>query len=221
MGRHAIAVLLAGLAASATAAADAPDQPLLEIQEDRWVAFYDVPSRRFRAIRDSFVRRQFDAASQDLVISASYLSIEADRAIPALAERLAEVSARMTFIAEHINDSTITLTDLDPLFARAHWLLAQHYLNMAERSRDAGRHGNAGRYLWATAHHLERTVLWSDSRIGRDLLKALDGLRDMAVALQDPAGAERAYRQKPIVTADKVLRDLGRRLDRPVVLPVP
>lgn len=221
MQSRSIVILVAGLCVYTGAAADEQDQPLLEIQEDQWVVFYDVPSRRFREIRDAFVRRRFDAASQDLLISASYLSIEADRAIPALAERLAEVSARMTFIAENINDSTITLAGLDPLFGRAHWLLAQHYLIMAKRSRDAGRHRNAGRYLWATTHHLERTVLWSDARISRDLLKALDGLREMAQALQDPEKATQAYRRKPIVTADKVLRDLGKYLDRPVVLPQP
>ena len=195
------------------------DLPVVTMDENLWVTFYDVPSRRFRDIRAAFVRREFDRASKDLATSANYLTIEATRALPAIAERLSEVSARMTWIAGHIDDADVTTTDLDSLFSRSHWLLAQHYLDMARRSRDSGQNRNAGLYLWATTHHLERAVLWSNSRISRDVQKTLDDLRDLADRLQDEKLAADAYREKPLLRADKLVRKLGKTIDRPVVLP--
>lgn len=213
-----IMIIALALPAPVLAVAKA-DVPVMTMDENLWVTFYDVPSRRFRDIRDAFVRREFAKASRDLSTSASYLTIEATRALPAIAERLSEVSTRMTWIAEHIDDADVTATDLDSLFSRSHWLLAQHYLDMARRSRDSAQNRNAGLYLWATTHHLERAVLWSNSRISRDVQKTLEDLRDLADRLQDEELAATAYRDKPLLRADKLLRKLGKTIDRPVVLP--
>ena len=212
--------VVAVLAATTSAfSADSTDQPVVTMQENLWIAFYDVPSRRFRDIRNAFVTRQFDRAATDLSTSADYLIIEVDRAVPAIAERLSEVADRMTWISENIDDVSITTTDLDVLFSRAHWLLAQHYLDMARRSRNSAQNRNAGLYLLATTHHLERAVLWSNSRISRDVHKTLEDLRDLADQLQDKNLAETAYREKPMIRADKLLRKLGKAIDRPIVLP--
>lgn len=214
-----IVVMTVALTMAAPLSAAEADPPVITMDESLWLAFYDVPSRRFRDIRGAFVRREFDRASKDLATSASYLTIEAGRALPAIAERLNEVSGRMAWISEHIDDATVTATDLDSLFSRSHWLLAQHFLDMARRSRDSGQHRNAGLYLWATTHHLERAVLWSNSRITLDVQITLENLRDLADRLQDEDLATTAYRDKPLAKADKLLRKLGKKIDRPIVLP--
>ena len=212
--------LLALFALSTQTLADTnPKQPLVTMDENLWITFYDLPSRRFRAIRSDFVRREFDAVADNLVTSAVYLMVEADRAVPALAERLEELSNQLTWIAGHVGDTNVTLEDLDTLFGRAHWLLAQHYLDMAKRSRDIQEFRNEGLYLWATIHHLERAALWSNARIDRDLHKTLEELRDLASRLQDPELAAKAHQMKPLVRADKTLRKLGGLIDRQVVLP--
>ena len=213
-------IMSAALAMTAPSFAVAEVDPaVVTIDENLWVAFYDVPSRRFRDIRAAFVRREFTSASRNLATSASYLAIEANRALPAIAERLNEVASRMTWISEHIDDLDVTTTDLDSLFSRSHWLLAQHFLDMARRSRDSGQNKNAGLYLWATTHHLERAILWSNSRISRDVQKTLEDLRDLADQLQDEKRVTTAYRDKPLARADKLLRKLGKTIDRPIVLP--
>ncbi len=219
--RQKLSVLIALLALSGQALAEIePQQPLVTMDEDLWVTFYDLPSRRFHEIRSDFVRRDFTTASGNLVTSANYLKVEAARAIPALAERLDDVSARLMWIAGHVDDASVTVTDLDSLFGRSHWLLAQHFLDMAKRSRDQQQYRNEGLYLWATTHHMERAVLWSDARIDRELHKTLEGLRDLANRLQDADLAAEANQKKPVVRAEKVLRTLGKQIDRPVVLPV-
>ena len=215
-----IVIMIAALAMTAPSPAmTETDPPVVTMDENLWVAFYDVPSRRFRDIRAAFVRREFARASKDLATSASYLTIEANRALPAIAERLHEVANKMAWISEHIDDVDVTTTDLDSLFSRSHWLLAQHFLDMARRSRDGGQNRNAGLYLWATTHHLERAVLWSNSRISRDVQKTLEDLRDLADQLQDENLAAAAYRDRPLARADKLLRKLGKTIDRPTVLP--
>ncbi len=215
-----VIIMIAALAMTAPSlAVTEADPPVLTMDENLWIAFYDVPSRRFRDLRAAFVSREFATASKDLATSASYLTIEANRALPAIAERLHEVANRMTWISEHIDDVGVTTTDLDSLFSRSHWLLAQHYLDMARRSRDSGQNRNAGLYLWATTHHLERAVLWSNSRITVDVQMTLENLRDLADQLQDEKRAAAASRDKPLVRADKLLRKLGKTIDRPIVLP--
>ena len=76
------------------------------------------------------------------------------------------------------------------------------------------RHRDAGNYLWATAHHLERCILWSDSRVDRDTVRALDSLRSMAAALRDSASPERVYRDRPIRLAARTLMAAGESLQR-------
>jgi hypothetical protein len=218
MSKKSIILVAAMLATTPALSANNSDQPIVTMQENMWIAFYDVPSRRFRDIRGAFVRREFGRASADLDTSAIYLAIEAERAIPAIAARLNEVADRMMWISENTDDLGVTTADLDALFSRAHWLLAQHYLDMARRSRDSRHNRNAGLYLLATTHHLERAVLWSNSRISRDTHKALENLRDLADRLQDEELAADAYSDKPLVQAEKLLRKLGKTIDRPVVL---
>lgn len=218
MSKKSIILVAAMLATTPALSANNSDQPIVTMQENMWIAFYDVPSRRFRDIRGAFVRREFGRASADLDTSAIYLAIEAERAIPAIAARLNEVADRMMWISENTDDLGVTTADLDALFSRAHWLLAQHYLDMARRSRDSRHNRNAGLYLLATTHHLERAVLWSNSRISRDTHKALENLRDLADRLQDEKLAADAYSDKPLVQAEKLLRKLGKTIDRPVVL---
>ena len=56
--------LLATIALSTHAlAAREPVQPLVSVDENLWVTFYDLPSRRFRDVRAAFVRRDFKAVS--------------------------------------------------------------------------------------------------------------------------------------------------------------
>lgn len=210
-------VMLALIAAAASA--DPSDRAFVTVDENLWVAFYDVPSRRFRDIRNAFVKQEFAMAASDLGTSASHLLVEADRALPELAVRLNDVAGRMMQVAADIESPSVTVSDLDALFGRAHWLLAQHYLDMARQARDRQKYRVEGRYLWATTHHLERAVLWSNARVDKKVFNTLESLRELATQLQDDKQALKAHRKKPLVQADKTLRELGKLIDRPVVLP--
>lgn len=194
----------------------ATERPLFVLDESTWALFYDLPSRRFRNIRDAFIRKDFEAAENDLVSTIGFMSIEAERAVGPLQAPLNETIARLQYIRENLADTSVSAGDLDAAFARAHWLLAQHYLVLSRNARDSAQHKTAGRYLWATAHHLERAVLWSNARIDQSLVDALDSAREMGSRLQASDRPERVYRDKPIIAANKTLIRIGEHLDRKV-----
>jgi len=181
-----------------------------------WVLFYDVPSRRFQRSRDAFVRRNWDAVSADLAVSAGFIRAEASRSVDDLVFPLENVADRLDEIAENIRSSQLAGSDLDAVFARSHWLLAQHYLELSILARDRGNNRSAGSYLWATAHHMERTVLWSNARLSRAQVRALDRLRELAEQLRDGGDTVKVYKEKPIALARKTLKNLGDFMDRKV-----
>lgn len=191
-------------------------QKTFTIDENVWVLFYDVPSRRFRRSRDAFVRRDWAAVSENLTVSAAFIRTEASRSVDDLLFPLENVADRLDEIAEGISSTEIAGSDLDAAFARAHWLLSQHYLELAVRARDGGQGRNAGSYLWAAVHHMERTVLWSDARLTRAQVHSLEKLRDLADRLRDGDKPADVFKDKPIALALRTLEDLGQFMDRKI-----
>ncbi len=214
-----IAIITLFFAAMLTPAPSRSDEaPQVMLDEDVWVLFYDLPSRRFRSIREAHLQRDWARASADLRTSAGFIASEAERADTPLRAPLVDIAARLDELAAAGAASDVAGEQLDAAFGRAHWLLAQHYLVLARDSRDAGSHRLAGAYLLATAHHMERAALWSDAKLTRKLAQTLDRLRQQANDLRDSRDAARAYRNKPIVAAEETLRELGALLDRKVLL---
>lgn len=194
-------------------------QSAVVLDENLWVAFYDLPSRRFRAIRTAILARNHEAAARDLSLTASYLSVEAARASVTFKAPLTDLVEQLRRMEAGVDN--VTLEELDAVISRTHWLLAQHYLGFAREARDA-RHGrNTSLYLWATTHHLERAILWSNSAVTREVHATLEGLQELADKLGDPETSERAYRERPIVRAENLLRKIGKQIDRRVYLPPP
>lgn len=188
------------------------------LDEDVWVLFYDVPSRRLRRARDAFVRRDWGTVAGDLAVAAGFVRAEASRSIDDLVFPLENIADRLDSIGDGIESPDIVGSDLDAAFARAHWLLAQHYLELAVSSRDALDSKNAGAYLWATVHHMERTVLWSDARLTRPQLNSLETLGDLAGRLRNAKDSAEIFKEQPIKLARKTLFDLGEHMDRKIWL---
>ena len=211
-----LVLIFTGAAAYADQQRDSQSPVVLD--EELWVTFYDLPSRRFRAIRTAILTRNNESAARDLVVTANYLSIESDRSSATFQAPLRDVVEQLRKMEVAVD--TVTLEELDALFGRAHWLLAQHYLELAREARDARQSRNASLYLWATTHHMERAMLWSNVAVTREAQTALEGLRKVAGDLQDPATSARAYKERPVVRAEKLLRKIGKQIDRRVILPL-
>jgi hypothetical protein len=210
--------LLLVLFGVATYADEQPDrQASVVLDEDLWITFYDLPSRRFRAIRTAIVERNNASAARDMSVTANYLSVEADRSSAVFQAPLRDVVDRLSGMGAAVEE--VTLEELDALFGRAHWLLAQHYLDLARRARDARQDRNASLYLWATTHHMERAMLWSNVAVTREVHATLEDLRKIASLLQEPQKSARAYKEKPVVRAEQLLRKIGKQIDRRVLLP--
>ncbi|MDX1405005.1 MAG: hypothetical protein R3192_10715 [Woeseiaceae bacterium] len=191
-------------------------QAKLVLDEGVWVTFYDLPSRRFRAIRTAILASDSESAKRDLAVSASYISVEADRASDNLREPLREVVSRLKAHSENIEGAG--LQDLDRLFGRVHWLLAQHYLERARRARDIRDNRSTSLLLYAVTHHLERALLRNNVPVSREVHATLEDLRDVAGRLQGANTFEQAYREKPVVRAERLLRQIGMQIERPVLI---
>ncbi len=199
-------------------ASSADKPPLFTLDGSVWVAFYDLPSRRFRAIRDAFIQRDFDRVSQDINASITFLQIELQRAPPALQLGLTEQVERLTDINNRLLSRDVSVQDLDPLFARTHWLLAQHYLRLAVHARDSKDYTTMGWLLVAGAHHMERTALWSNARITPSLEQSLVDLYRMADRLRDNPNQRWVRNAKPLVAAAETLQALSEHLERVVLV---
>lgn len=209
-------VLVVGLAIAQPPANAQENINLLTLDEDVWVTFYDVPSRRFRTIRDKFIQRDFESAARDLDTSIAFLTVEADRAVEALQPPLKEVIMGLTALRTAIATPDVTVLALDAAFARTHWLLAQHFFVRTLDSRKKGEDKNAGHYLWATAHHIERAVLWSNARIDRKTVNSLESMRGLANRLRTTDRPERVYQERPLRLAAQTIIAVGEHLERTV-----
>lgn len=190
-------------------------QRLFQIDESLWIVFYDLPSRRFRDIKDAYIRRDLSSARRDLATSANYLRIEAARS--PIARALTDAATELDAMAAELDPLDTDPADPDARFANVHWLLSQHFLALAIDARDDNRHMDAGWYLTAVAHHLERTALWSEVAVDRKLIVAVDGLREQANKLQNAppsARKEELYKNRPMRNAVEVLQRLGKQIGK-------
>ncbi len=214
-----IVVVLASLATPATAAAPAPANGTLVIDEHVWVVFYDVPSRRFRTARDAFLRREFDVAARELIVSARHVGIAAQLAADVgLGNALAGSAEALERLAGRLSDDAVTLRTLDELFAQTHWRLTQLYLALARAARERREDRLTGQYLLASAHHMERAVLWSNRRVEARDASAVDAVRDAArrLAAGEPWANYRSAR--PIKQLEEVLERTGQQINRPLLI---
>ena len=189
----------------------APDRPTLVLDGDTFITFYDLPSRRFRALRGAFVEGDEVGFQRDLAVSIEYLGVEIQRMDPRLGGAMHEVIAG--FDAVSIS-SGAAVTELDALFSRAHWLLAQHFLLTAQSRLLESGAATPAIYLIATAHHLERAALWSGAGETPKLAQTLDELRASAGNLRKYP--HRDQYQRLIARTAGLLKDLSKVINRPV-----
>ena len=100
------------------------------------------------------------------------------------------------------------------MFGRAHWLLAQHFLLIAQSRLRDNDTAVLSVYLTATAHHLERAALWSGAQDTPGLAQTLDELRASAADLRK--NPDRNRYQRLITRTVNVLKDLAKVINRPV-----
>ena len=205
--------------AAASFGQQSDNQSPVVLDENLWVTFYDLPSRRFRAIRAAILRRDNESAARDLSVTANYLSVEAERSSAVFQAPLRDAIGQLRRMEANIEG--VTLEELDVLFGRSHWLLAQHYLEFARQARDTRQNRNASLYLWATTHHIERAILWNNVAVTREVHATLEGLQEVAGELRNSETSASAYRERPIARAENLLRKVGKQIDRRVLIPLP
>ena len=77
------------------------------------------------------------------------------------------------------------------------------------------------RSAWVTSYdlpsrrfHLERAVIWSDSRTSDEVLGSLGSVREMASRLADGGNPFEIYQNRPFTLATRTLASVGEQIDR-------
>lgn len=209
-----LTVGLSGFSREATA--EEKNLPLFVFDEAHWVLFYDLPSHRLREVREELADRDLEAVIRDLKAIEGYTRIEAQRSMLSLPEKLVAVADSLAAFANE--PEALTLAGLKATSARLHWLLSQHYLLMAIQSRSNRSHHNAGHYIAATAHHLERAIVWSDMPIEIHALQTLNELEALGNELLEAPNPDRVYGQKPLRQAWKLIQHTSQYLKRQLAI---
>lgn len=194
------------------------NQKLFSFDENYWVLFYDLPSRRFRAIRNDFIQGHYGLVSQNLRVAENHIRIEATRSTPPLTQKLIAVSDKLAEAAVRNENNQITVAEFNPLFAQAHWLLSQHFLTLSLTSKQNKNDRNAGHYLAATAHHVERAILWSDMKITPQTLQTLEEIAKQSNELLNAAKPLKVYKKRPIKKAWELIKETGDYLEKTVTI---
>ena len=207
----AVVALSIAVAIPLRATAERPD---VVLDGDAWVVFYDIPSRRFRHILDGVVRRDLAAVQRDLETTIAFLDIETERATAELQAPLREVIDSLRDGLDAADLSRLDTTTLEATFARTHWLLAQHYLVSALALSDEGQARSSALHITATAHHLERAILWSGMPVTRAIASRFDALREVAATQRSSEPSSTLRSRRPVREATRLLIDVGNYLDR-------
>ncbi|RFA25368.1 hypothetical protein CAI21_19220 [Alkalilimnicola ehrlichii] len=184
-----LSALVLGFAMTATQAeendeqraeVDAPDGYLV-ITEEMWLPVLAQPSLTLERARESFVRRDYDEAADDIAAAAAFLRIEAERVGRPAEEELGQVADRLEDLAERVRDEDVhDLNELGSLAAETNHALAERYHELAEAAEDEGESRHAGYYLRAAAHHLEHAFAWTGHEIDEGSRDAIDAVKDGA-----------------------------------------
>ncbi len=178
---------------------------------DTFIVFYDLPSRRFRALQQAFINQNTEQFDRDLEVTIQYLAAEKSRMDPRLQ---APIDQTIESLRAFPSTSDLSLSDMQQHFARVHWLLAQHFLQIAHRQTQSTETAETWLYYTATAHHLERAVLWASLEIDKTLTANLDSLRAVTSATMHKRNKDK--RQRTLQRTAQTLKKLSTELELPL-----
>lgn len=132
------------------------------VEEDVLTVFVDSPGEHFHKARQSFLKKDYKAAAEEIRKGAAFLKLQAARAAVEGRKGLTVSVGELEKLAEDIEKGTVTSAKtLDNAFARAHHALAKHHYLKAldNKAKKDGR--KLGHDLKAAARHLEHGLAWA------------------------------------------------------------
>jgi len=183
---------LIGCKKSAKAAEQAkPEAPkgYVVVEEDVLLQFVDSPGEHFHKARQSFLKKDFKSAAEDIRKGAAFLRLQAARATSEGKKGLIASIAELEKLANDVEKGTVTSAKtLDRAFARAHHKLAQHHYLKALDYKAKKDTKKLGHSLKAAAVHLENGFAWAGHELEAGTVKVVRTALDLGGKLIEGTG---------------------------------
>jgi hypothetical protein len=135
------------------------------IAEQVWLYFTDKPEEHFEKTIADLDSEHPEGASHDLRTAAAYLKIEAGRERGDSEKALKASVHELERAAGKIEDGIVIPTkDMESMFARAHYALAEHHYERASALWEKKEQIKAGKELDVSAMHVEHGMGWVTDR---------------------------------------------------------
>jgi hypothetical protein len=147
--------------------ADVPvPQGFVVIDERLWLRLSGDAGEHMRLGREHYLRKEFQAAAEELQKASAYVQAEAGMAAGATKHALKRSSLELDELAHRVDHGTVhSVHELEHAFARAHHALADHYHLRAQHAFERHEPGRVGHFLQASADNLERGAHWAGHEI--------------------------------------------------------
>jgi hypothetical protein len=131
----------------------------VEVGDEILVGFVDEPSHHFDLARENFLKKNYQAAADQMMLGASFIKLEMARATGDDARMLADAVEDVAILAAQVRSGSVTsVSKLDDTFARAEQMLAYHHELMARQYWKEDNQRKAGQDLKAATRHLEHSM---------------------------------------------------------------
>jgi hypothetical protein len=167
-----------------------PQPGRVVIVEDVWMRFNDEPSHHMQQAHDSFLKKEFKAAANELHKTAGYLHVATQHAASETKAALAASAQELDGLAKDVEAGTVkSAKTLESAFARAEQALAAHHQAKAHTALDEKRNTLAGHYLHSAVTHFENAGKWIGQELETGTAATANGVRTVAGKLIEGSGA--------------------------------
>jgi len=136
------------------------------VEEDVLTVFVDAPGEHFHKAQQSFIKKDYKAAAEEIRKGAAFMKLQAGRATAEGKKGLTESIDELEKLATDVEKGTVTsAVTLNHAFARAHHALAQHHYLKAMEYKAKGASTKLGHALKASAIHLEHGFSWAGHKM--------------------------------------------------------
>ena len=155
-------------AEAAQPAAETPKAPEghVVVKEEVLNAFVESPGEHFHKARQSFLKKDYKAAAEEIRKGAAFMKLQAARATAEGKKVLTVSIDELEKLAKDVEQGTVaSAATLNHAFARAHHALARHHYLKAMEYKAKGAATKLGHALKASAIHLEHGFAWAGHKL--------------------------------------------------------
>jgi len=151
------------------------------VEEETLAVFAGQAGNHFHKARENFLKGYIAAAADEIRIANAFLRLETSRATEEGKKALTSSIEELANLADKVELNMIAdPVDLDQVFARANYALAEHRYLKAQEYHVKGEEEKAAIELKASAGNIERGFGWAGEKMEDGTIAAIRGTRLLA-----------------------------------------